>query len=73
MSNEESDPMHLITKAFKHFCNQIIAEGIEDSDKARDWMVSKNPDFEHDVIFNDIFDLIFRIEICKRKQSEQQK
>lgn len=74
-SNNESkkDPMDLITQGFTHFCNQILDEGIEDSKQARHWMVSKNPDFEQDVIFNNIFDIIFMIELCKRKQLEQQK
>lgn len=61
--------METIVSHFANFSNQILDEGIEDSKEARLWMVSKCSDFEQDVIFNEIFELTFEIELCKRKQA----
>ena len=47
-----------------------IQDGYETLDEARNALYEANPDFRRDVIFNQLFPLLFNVAMCKIKLNQ---
>ena len=65
--------MDLIISGFTDFANIAIDNGAMTVEDGMKFMIIFNPDFKHDKLFNKIFPIIFRMEMCKRKINTEKK
>lgn len=50
--------------------SDCIQDGCETLDEARNALYEANPDFRRDVVFNQLFPILFNMAMCKIKLNE---
>lgn len=69
MSNSSENNMMVIRADFANFARTLISNGTTTPEQATSQLLQKNPNFKTDEIFQKIFPIIFRIELCKALKS----
>ena len=65
--------MDLLISGFTDFANEAINNGAETAEEGVKYMINLNQEFKYDKVFNELFPIIFMMEICNRKINEEKK
>lgn len=69
MSNSSDNNLMVIRAEFANFARTLISNGTTTPEQATSQLLQKNPNLKTDEIFQKIFPVIFRIELCKALKS----